>query len=109
MKKAVKESGPPNWMWPLAVTVVSLAAIGVGGFLYLTKLEMGAPHGAAVASRSQLVADANAVRRLLPLRPDPGHVLARTAPPPLSAPAPAAAALAPPPLTAPVAAGARRD
>ena len=30
----------PNWMWPLAVTVVCLVAIGVGGFLYFTKLEM---------------------------------------------------------------------
>jgi adenylate cyclase len=30
-------------MWPVAVTVVSLAAIGVGGFLYFTKLETSAP------------------------------------------------------------------
>ena len=30
----------PNWMWPVAVTVVCLVAIGVGGFLYFTKLEM---------------------------------------------------------------------
>jgi class 3 adenylate cyclase len=30
----------PNWMWPLAVTVVCLVAIGVGGFLYFTKLEL---------------------------------------------------------------------
>jgi class 3 adenylate cyclase len=29
-----------NWMWPLAVTVVCLVAIGVGGFLYFTKLEL---------------------------------------------------------------------
>ena len=33
-------SGAANWMWPLAVTVVCLVAIGVGGFLYLAKLEM---------------------------------------------------------------------
>jgi class 3 adenylate cyclase len=31
----------PNWMWPLAVTVVCLVAIGVGGFLYFTKMEIG--------------------------------------------------------------------
>ncbi len=31
-----------NWMWPLAVTVVCLVAIGVAGFLYFTKLEMPA-------------------------------------------------------------------
>jgi class 3 adenylate cyclase len=30
----------PNWMWPLAVTVVCLVAIGVGGFLYFTKIEL---------------------------------------------------------------------
>ena len=40
VKKVAKASEQPNWMWPAAVTVVSLAAIGVGGFLYLEKLEM---------------------------------------------------------------------
>ena len=30
----------PNWMWPLAVVVISLVAIGVAGFLYFTKLEL---------------------------------------------------------------------
>ena len=29
-----------NWMWPVAVAVVCLAAIGVIGFLYFTKLEL---------------------------------------------------------------------
>jgi class 3 adenylate cyclase len=38
-----KGAAQPNWMWPVAVTVVSLAAIGVGGFLYLTRLETLAP------------------------------------------------------------------
>ena len=33
-------SGAPNWMWPVAVAVVCLAAIGVVGFLYFTKLEL---------------------------------------------------------------------
>jgi adenylate cyclase len=32
----------PNWTWPLAVTVISVVAIGVGGFLYFTKLELPA-------------------------------------------------------------------
>jgi hypothetical protein len=35
-----KSSAAPNWMWPLAVTVVCLVAIGVGGLLYLKKIEM---------------------------------------------------------------------
>ena len=37
-------------MWPVAVTVVSLAAIGVGGFLYFTKLETSAPTKVAASS-----------------------------------------------------------
>ena len=32
----------PNWVWPLAVTVVCLVAIGVGGFLYFTRMELRA-------------------------------------------------------------------
>jgi adenylate cyclase len=30
----------PSWMWPVAVMVVCLVAIGVGGFLYFTRMEM---------------------------------------------------------------------
>jgi adenylate cyclase len=45
----------PGWMWPLAVTVVALAAIGVGGFLYFIRLELQAQTketaSAAVASQ----------------------------------------------------------
>src|SRR6202795_3642572 len=41
VKKApAKASATPNWMWPLAVMVVCVVAIGVAGFLYFTKLEM---------------------------------------------------------------------
>src|ERR1700760_925498 len=32
-----------SWMWPVAVAVVCLAAIGVIGFLYFTKLELATP------------------------------------------------------------------
>lgn len=49
VKKPAKAKEVPNWMWPVAVTVVSLAAIGVGGFLYLTKLEMTQPAKPEVA------------------------------------------------------------
>jgi class 3 adenylate cyclase len=46
-------SATPNWMWPLAVTVVCLVAIGVGGFLYFTKIEMtGGSKGPSSASAS---------------------------------------------------------
>jgi adenylate cyclase len=40
-KSAAKPAAStPTWMWPLVVAVVCVAAIGVGGFLYLTKLEL---------------------------------------------------------------------
>ena len=52
VKKPAKaqSAAQPNWMWPVAVTVVSLAAIGVGGFLYFTKLETSAPTGRGSSS-----------------------------------------------------------
>jgi class 3 adenylate cyclase len=34
VKKPAKTATAPNWMWPVAVTLVCLTAIGVGGFLY---------------------------------------------------------------------------
>jgi class 3 adenylate cyclase len=40
---AAPRSAAPAWMWPLVVAVVCLAAIGVSGFLYFTKLEMSIP------------------------------------------------------------------
>jgi class 3 adenylate cyclase len=50
VKKPAKASGSaPSWMWPVAVTLVSLAAIGAGGFLYFTKLETQAVKVAAPA------------------------------------------------------------
>jgi adenylate cyclase len=52
VRKPAKAHGAaqPNWMWPVAVTVVSLAAIGVGGFLYFTKLETSASKVAAASN-----------------------------------------------------------
>ncbi|WKA29005.1 adenylate/guanylate cyclase domain-containing protein [Bradyrhizobium roseum] len=52
VKKPAKTqaAAQPNWMWPVAVTVVSLAAIGVGGFLYFTRLETSAPSKVAASS-----------------------------------------------------------
>jgi class 3 adenylate cyclase len=51
----LKKPPPPltmaNWMWPLAVAAVCIVAIGVGGFLYFTKLELpGVPKGSSSAS-----------------------------------------------------------
>ena len=59
VKKPVKAAGAPNWMWPVAVTLVCLAAIGVGGFLYFTKLETQV---AKVAARRYAVSPAPRLR-----------------------------------------------
>src|SRR5207237_10665071 len=88
VKTPAKALGPPNWMWPLAVTVVSLAAIGVGGFLYFTKLEMGP------ASKGPQVASGQAT-------PSPAPSAVAAAPAPAPSPAPAAAVPAPPAAAAP--------
>jgi adenylate cyclase len=50
-KKPASAAATPNWMWPLAVMVVCLVAIGVGGFLYLASLQTpGGPKGPSSAS-----------------------------------------------------------
>ena len=76
VKKPIKATthAQPNWMWPVAVTVICLTAIGVGGFLYLTKLENKA------AVQPPVVASSNV----------------NTAPSPSATPAQAAAATATP-------------
>ena len=71
----------PNWMWPLAVAVVCIVAIGVGGFLYFTKLEL--PGAAKTASNAPAS----------PVPPTP-------AAPPSPAKAATAAPSAPPPIPA---------
>ena len=38
-KKPAAAAALPNWIWPAAATLVCLAAIGVGGFLYFNKVE----------------------------------------------------------------------
>ncbi|QDW36071.1 adenylate/guanylate cyclase domain-containing protein [Bradyrhizobium sp. KBS0727] len=78
VKKPAKASGSqPTWMWPVAVTLVSLAAIGAGGFLYFTKLETQAVKVAAPAPN---------------VSPAPSAVPAAA-----STPAPTAATSSPPP------------
>jgi class 3 adenylate cyclase len=93
VKKPAKAQGAaqPNWMWPVAVTVVSLAAIGVGGFLYFTKLETSAPRVAASGSTASPAPSAVAATQ-----PSP-------APPAIAAAAPAPAATgAPSPPSSPM-------
>ena len=73
----------PNWMWPLAVTVVCLAAIGVGGFLYFTKIEMpGGSKGSSAASNSVTPSPSPSATPV----PAPTPTAARALPPPPSPP-----------------------
>jgi class 3 adenylate cyclase len=48
-KPATKPAASPNWLWPLVVMVVCLVAIGVAGFLYFTKIEMGSKETSSVS------------------------------------------------------------
>jgi adenylate cyclase len=47
-----KAAARPGWMWPMAVTVVTVAAIGVGGLLYFTRLELLAGPGGYSAANN---------------------------------------------------------
>lgn len=98
LKKAPPQlTGTPNWLWPaviMAAMVVCLAAIGVGGFLYFTKLEM------QEVSKSQPSASSAAV----PV-PPPAAAVPIAAPP--AAPVPAKPAPSPPPAPPPAPSGDR--
>jgi adenylate cyclase len=80
VKKVAKPSELPNWMWPVAVTVVSLAAIGVGGFLYFIKLEL------APASKAPSSAVSQAAPSPPPAAPAPTPTAAAPSPPPSASP-----------------------
>ena len=88
-----QESGPPNWMWPVAVTVVSLAAIGVGGFLYFTKLEHSLPQVASSSVASPVPATSAAAS------PSPSPTPTASVAPAPPAPAPSASISPVPPAS----------
>jgi class 3 adenylate cyclase len=78
VKRPVPAHAAPHWMWPLVVTVVSLVAIGVGGFLYFTKIELlGGPKVSSSASNDAAPT---------PAQSPPASTMAKAAPPPPSAP-----------------------
>ena len=65
----------PNWLWPAVVMVVCLAAIGVGGFLYFTKLEIqenakGSMAASAPAASTTLEPMPKAAMPKMPPMPD---------------------------------------
>lgn len=86
VKKVAKATPGPNWMWPLVVGVVSVVAIGVGGFLYFTKLETAQVKSTAAAPA-----------------PSPTPTIATKAPEPLPTPTQIATAGATPSLSPPAA------
>jgi adenylate cyclase len=70
-----------NWMWPLAVTVVCLVAIGVGGFLYFTKIELRNERREAAAT-GKAVAPSPSPSATSVMAVQTPSVAATTAPPP---------------------------
>jgi class 3 adenylate cyclase len=84
VKKSPAKAGStaPAWMWPLVVMVVCLVAIGVGGFLYLTKLELP-----VTAPKETIAGSDNAAPSPLPVQPSPSpaptSANATPAPPPI--------------------------
>jgi adenylate cyclase len=93
VKKVAKPQGAPNWMWPVAVTVVCLAAIGVGGFLYFTKLEM------TPGSKPQVATNGPSTSAPAP---SPAPTQAAVTPPPPAIPSPTATKSAAAPPSPPV-------
>jgi adenylate cyclase len=93
LKKVAGKAAPaPAWMWPLVVCVVSVVAIGVGGFLYFTKLEIikGPSTAAAIAPSATVT-------------PSPTPTMAAKSPMPMPTQS-AAAAATPAPMPSPPAA-----
>ena len=86
LKKKPAAAAIPNWMWPASATLVCLAAIGVGGFLYFNKAERPAVTKTASTAST----------------PSPAPSVSASPVPPPAAPAPLPAA--PPPATPTVAA-----
>ncbi|MCG2630006.1 adenylate/guanylate cyclase domain-containing protein [Bradyrhizobium sp. WYCCWR 13023] len=82
VKKVAKAAPAPNWMWPLVVGVVSVVAIGVGGFLYFTKLETS--H--VTSSPATSTAAAPASRPVTAPSPNPTPTMAAKAPAPSPTP-----------------------
>jgi adenylate cyclase len=98
VKKVAKAAPAPNWMWPLVVGVVSVVAIGVGGFLYFTKLETtqlsstaAAPSLSPVASPSPTPTMASKAPLPSPMPTSTPTQTAAVTPPPAPMPSPPAA------------------
>jgi class 3 adenylate cyclase len=78
-KKSPQAHAAPAWMWPLVVAVVCLAAIGVAGLLYWTKLEM--PGGSKTSSSASNVPAPAPSATPAPPPPSGGNAAPRPSPP----------------------------
>jgi class 3 adenylate cyclase len=85
-KMPQQAGGTPNWLWPVVVMAVCLAAIGVSGFLYFTKIEM--QDGAKGSSSASSAAIPAAPAVAAPLPPPAATPTSTKAAPPPSPPAP---------------------
>jgi len=87
-KPAAKPGAGPHWLWPVVVLVVCLVAIGVGGFLYLTKIEMAnGPKEAATAPAPAASSPSPSVAAAVPTptpTPTPMKQASAAPPPPAS-------------------------
>lgn len=79
VKKLANAQPAPTWMWPLVVGVVCVVAIGVGGFLYFTKLETNQVKSSAAALAPSPAAVPS---------PSPTPTMAAKAPLPMPMPSP---------------------
>ena len=101
VRKVAKAAPAPNWMWPLVVGVVCVVAIGVGGFLYFTKLETAQVASSPVTS----TAAAPALKPLSAPSPSPAPTMAAKAPSPMPTSTPTqTSAATPTPIPSPPAA-----
>jgi adenylate cyclase len=96
LKNKPATAAMPNWMWPAAVTLVCLAAIGVGGFLYFNKAEK--PGAAKIASTTSTPSPAPSTSAS-PLPPPAASTPVPVIPPPATPTV--AAPAAPPPQPPP--------
>jgi len=89
-KLVAKPAAGPHWVWPAVVLVVCLVAIGVAGFLYLTKMQL------ANGSKEMIAAAP-------PAAPSPSpSVAAAVIPTPTPTPTPMRQASAAPPSGSPI-------
>lgn len=93
-KAAAKVAAAPVWMWPLVVAVVSIAAIGVSGFLYNTRLKQTASVAAPAVSPGSMPTATTAAPTPMPTQLAKAPMMpmnAGAAMAPMPAPSPSAA------------------